>query len=596
MDTTKTSDIPGKKESSLFSSFSEDLSIVKLSIIIVCIITAQLAWTNRFIQDDAFISFRYAENFANGKGLVYNEGERVEGYTNFLWTMLMTIPHLLDIDVVTFSYGISLFVFLLNIFFIYRLALLVFGSSFLVLMTLLLLGTNYTFSSYATGGLETGLQTFSFLAGTFLVFRANRLGGWKWKDLLLLSLAFCIGLLTRLDFSVFILAISPILLLTIYKQPVSVSKKVLQLISLSLPILAIVGSWMAWKYSFYGDIVPNTFYVKASSQTQPSFGIGYFYSFLLSYWLLPVFFLFVAFSSQLAKKGHRPFAYMTFMICCWFLYILKIGGGFMEYRFIVPVMPFIFILIVWLIFQIIEQKTVRVILVIIILMGSFHHSLSFNKTTKFQSISSINELRNQVSSPWKNWATAGKVLGTLFQNTNDPVTIAVTAAGAIPYYSKLKTVDMLGLNDRWVARNGGLTKGRPGHQRIAPLEYLQKQGVHLVIGHPQTYSKAVCPTPLHNLEKLKLIWWRRGPHSLPQGSKFIEIPIEKGYTLEAIYLKQNPRIDEMIQLHQLETFDFIDTEGSQSAMWLANKCRHCVKKNPKSATDSCKTENLLMNF
>ncbi len=43
-----------------------------------------LAWSNRFIQDDAFISFRYAENLVQGKGLVYNEGERVEGYTNFL--------------------------------------------------------------------------------------------------------------------------------------------------------------------------------------------------------------------------------------------------------------------------------------------------------------------------------------------------------------------------------------------------------------------------------------------------------------------------------------------------------------------------------
>ena len=49
------------------------------------------AWWNRFIQDDAFISFRYAENFARGAGLVWNAGERVEGYTNFLWTMLMGV-------------------------------------------------------------------------------------------------------------------------------------------------------------------------------------------------------------------------------------------------------------------------------------------------------------------------------------------------------------------------------------------------------------------------------------------------------------------------------------------------------------------------
>ncbi|EMM79312.1 hypothetical protein LEP1GSC037_0026 [Leptospira interrogans str. 2006001854] len=37
----------------------------------------------RWISDDAFISLRYAKNFADGKGLVFNEGEFVEGYTNF---------------------------------------------------------------------------------------------------------------------------------------------------------------------------------------------------------------------------------------------------------------------------------------------------------------------------------------------------------------------------------------------------------------------------------------------------------------------------------------------------------------------------------
>jgi hypothetical protein len=42
-----------------------------------------------FIIDDAFISFRYSENLVRGHGLVFNPGERVEGYTNFLWVMVM---------------------------------------------------------------------------------------------------------------------------------------------------------------------------------------------------------------------------------------------------------------------------------------------------------------------------------------------------------------------------------------------------------------------------------------------------------------------------------------------------------------------------
>ena len=45
---------------------------------------AEISW---FLTDDAFISFRYARNLLEGHGLVFNPGERVEGYSNFLWVL-----------------------------------------------------------------------------------------------------------------------------------------------------------------------------------------------------------------------------------------------------------------------------------------------------------------------------------------------------------------------------------------------------------------------------------------------------------------------------------------------------------------------------
>jgi hypothetical protein len=42
-----------------------------------------------WLSDDSFISFRYADHLVRGHGLVYNVGERVEGYTNLLWTLLL---------------------------------------------------------------------------------------------------------------------------------------------------------------------------------------------------------------------------------------------------------------------------------------------------------------------------------------------------------------------------------------------------------------------------------------------------------------------------------------------------------------------------
>jgi hypothetical protein len=51
------------------------------------VVLAWLASAAWFLCDDAFISFRYALNLVEGNGLVFNVGERVEGYTNFLWVL-----------------------------------------------------------------------------------------------------------------------------------------------------------------------------------------------------------------------------------------------------------------------------------------------------------------------------------------------------------------------------------------------------------------------------------------------------------------------------------------------------------------------------
>src|SRR3954451_10367493 len=48
--------------------------------------------------DDSMISMQYARNFAHGHGLVWNAGEHVEGYSNFLWTLWMSLVHFVGVD------------------------------------------------------------------------------------------------------------------------------------------------------------------------------------------------------------------------------------------------------------------------------------------------------------------------------------------------------------------------------------------------------------------------------------------------------------------------------------------------------------------
>ena len=70
------------------------------------------SWTG----DDAFISFRYAQNLVEGKGLVYNAGEKVEGYSNFLWTMLVALGMELKLDPIHTTNALGLVSFVLTYF------------------------------------------------------------------------------------------------------------------------------------------------------------------------------------------------------------------------------------------------------------------------------------------------------------------------------------------------------------------------------------------------------------------------------------------------------------------------------------------------
>ena len=62
---------------------------LRLGVGVACVgVAAAILYANRmFYHDDAFITLRYARNFLAGDGLVWNPGEAVQGYTNFLFLL-----------------------------------------------------------------------------------------------------------------------------------------------------------------------------------------------------------------------------------------------------------------------------------------------------------------------------------------------------------------------------------------------------------------------------------------------------------------------------------------------------------------------------
>lgn len=63
-----------------------------LALMLVALPALILLYTDKYIVDDAFIGYRHAHNIATGRGPIFNVGERVEGFTNFLWTFIAVIP------------------------------------------------------------------------------------------------------------------------------------------------------------------------------------------------------------------------------------------------------------------------------------------------------------------------------------------------------------------------------------------------------------------------------------------------------------------------------------------------------------------------
>jgi hypothetical protein len=227
----------------------------------------------------------------------------------------------------------------------------------------------------------------------------------------------------------------------------------------------------------------------------------------------------------------------------------------------VPVLPFVFILAVATLQAVGNAipaggATVVAALAIMLPICSAFHAATFAGTP---GVEQIPKLREYVTGENGNWEDAGNALAALFPERD--VTIATTAAGAIPYYSKLPAVDMLGMNDAWVARSGEIIGPRPGHRRAATLEYLQKRGVNLVIGHPVIEAAAagrVGGCAAADLGKMFMIP-RLDAGRVPAGAKLLAIPIGGGNRLIALYLTRSARVDEAIAEKELETFPITRT-------------------------------------
>ena len=321
---------------------------------------ALLAWLTSvswFLTDDAFISFRYVRNLLNGHGLVFNVGERVEGYSNFLWVLeLAAIWGVLDIRPEHAAPWLSvLFTALtlaLMLWWIARLP----GLRMRGLaswMALALVCSSATFAVWTSGGgLETRQFTFFVVAAVVCLSLYRNL---RW-GLLAASVSLALASLTRPEgpliaaccFAWFGALQLPAALSALRRasEPQDVSLKTAivamakgidwrGLLYLIAPFAIIVGAHFLFRYAYYGEWLPNTYYAKHIRPWYES-GFRYLWAAALEtglYLLLPL----AWYAMRARWRGWRDasdggYSLILLIVAAHMLFLARLGGDHFEFR------------------------------------------------------------------------------------------------------------------------------------------------------------------------------------------------------------------------------------------------------------------------
>jgi hypothetical protein len=449
------------------------------------------ALSYRYVSDDAFISFRYAQNWSMGYGPVYNAGETVEGYTNFLWMAILAGFHKLGFEFVPIAQALGIALGLATILLTYRFSRRWHSAnSPWAVLAACLLALNVSFAAWATGGLETHLFAFLILLSALLHLQEldNR-QRFPWS-----ALALSLAVLTRPDGLIFA-GLAGLHRLWIHRGRITK-----QDILWGLALAFVYLPYYAWRFWYYGYPLPNTFYAKVGGGPERLLrGIEYVAGFIWEYGGGP-FALLVALL-LLFRQLDRDCVYLGWLVGGFIVYVVCIGGdALIEYRFLLAVTPLLYLLIqqsLWksqvLVAGWLEEHSTKPARAVTLLTCCALLVLIYLLVAQTPvRASRIQVVRTRNS--YENLVLAGEWLG---RQVPREASLAVHHAGAMPFQSELTTIDMLGLNDLHIAHTevSDMGAGEAGHE---------KRDVDYVLSRRPTY---IAPIPLLS-KPLSLKNWR----------------------------------------------------------------------------------------
>jgi arabinofuranosyltransferase len=429
-----------------------------------------------FVTDDAYISFRYARNLALSGELVFNLGERVEGYTNFLWTVLLALGIKLGWGPVALSRFLGVGFAIATLAVVVRMSLRLAGeerSRWHLLAPLLLAGMG-GYACWSSGGLETQLFTFLLTLGFDLVLAEVARGRGTAS-----AAIFALAAMTRPEGVMFFALVAVFRLLTNLRRERRLLPRKHEWLWVAL-FVGLFAPYFAWRWHYYGWVFPNTYYVKSSGAAGTwKLGVYYLRRFCEDYGVHFLLVLALLGRPDQADQRRRDLRRLAGIVwLCFAVYVVKVGGDFMGlYRFILPVVPLGAVVL--------AESARRLYARLAPRLGPWLPGTALAMVGlgfAVGSVASGREARSYVGADngidmpayLKRYAEDRIPVGRWLGAHKQPDDFATFGgAGVIPYYSEIPGIDVFGLVDVTIAHDPRMTvSSRPGHQKWGSDEYL----------------------------------------------------------------------------------------------------------------------------
>jgi hypothetical protein len=285
------------------------------------------------------------------------------------------------------------------------------------------------------------------------------------------------------------------------------------LIRYALPFVVIYVPYFAWRYFYYGDLFPNTYYAKSANLTYYSQGGVYLSSLLIGggFWAALPLIGYGAWAQRRTLFGRYCLIGMP-LFC---VYVAKIGGDFMYGRLLCPIIPPLLVLCELGVARLLEQGSaaaklrrggtkrhhavaalaalsITVVAAPVRLITPFQKTWEIADERTFYTLASLHPI--EIGTVYFRWAHA---LLRYFPSHAPSPHLSMYSAGVISYYTGWPMLDGFGLTDRMIAHRPITARGRPGHEKHASAAYVVSRGVD--ISDEPTWPPAYAP-----LTRLKL--------------------------------------------------------------------------------------------